>query len=89
MKSRDELGPEWDIDYTLQGSPDWPTEMKRRLERDIQIKAKLQRGEPAFYRSSGWSLYPYVSSGDGCTYMLVTSQNPIQVRDIVFCEVQH
>ena len=81
-------GPEWDIDYTLQESPDWETELKRRRERDIQIKAQLKEGRNVFYRSSGWSLYPYVSSGDGCTYTLVTSQKQVQVNDIVFCEVQ-
>ena len=41
-----------------------------------------------YCRSSGWSLYPYVSSGNGCSYTPVTSENQVQVRDIVFCEVQ-
>ena len=35
MESRHELGPEWDIDYTLQDSPDWETELLRRRERDL------------------------------------------------------
>ena len=82
------LGPEWDIDYTLQESPDWQTELKRRRERDIMIKARLQEGRNVFYRSSGWSLYPHVHSGDGCTYTPVTSEQEVQVNDIVFCEVQ-
>ena len=88
MKSKYELGPEWDIDYTKQDNPDRNLELNRRLERDLQIKKQLQSGEPAYYRSSGWSLYPYVSSGNGCTYVPVKSQEDVQVRDIVFCEVQ-
>ena len=88
MESKDALGPEWDIDYTRQGWPDWGTEKLRRRERDFYIKAQLKRGLNAYYRSSGWSLYPYVESGDGCTYSPVTSQNQVKVEDIVFCEVQ-
>ena len=81
-------GPEWDMDYTLQENPEWKTELQRRHERDIMIKMRLQEGRNVFYRSSGWSLYPQVHCGDGCTYTPVTSEQEVQVNDIVFCEVQ-
>ena len=81
-------GPEWDMDYTLQENPEWKTELQRRHERDLMIKERLLRGRNVFYRSSGWSLYPYISSNDGCTYAPVTSEEEVLVNDIVFCEVQ-
>ena len=40
------------------------------------------------YRSSGWSLYPRMSSGDVCMYEPVLHPDTIEVDDIVFCEVQ-
>ena len=88
MERRDELGPEWDIDLTTQGNPDWDVEQLRRRVRDVMIKAQLVSGRNVYYRSSGSSLWPLVESGDGCTYSPVTSQNQVKVKDIVFCEVQ-
>ena len=88
MESRHELS-EWDIEYMRQENPYYAyIELKRRWERDVQIKAQLQEGRNVYYRSWAFSLYPYVLSGDGCTYTLVTSQNQVRVSDIVFCEMQ-
>ena len=56
--------------------------------RNVLIKEKLQAGRPVCYRSSGWSLFPRVHSGDACTYEPVNSVDEVQEDDIVFCEVQ-
>ena len=88
MEYHMQFGSEWDIDFTRQGNPEYEVEMRRRYEMNIKIKEQLQSGQTAYYRSSGWSLYPRVSSGDGCTYIPVTKQEQVQVNDIVFCEVQ-
>ena len=91
MESRHELS-EWDIEYMRQEDLEDPgyayMELKWRWENDVQIKAQLQEGRNVYYRSWDLSLYPYVLSGDGCTYTPVTSQNQVRVSDIVFCEVQ-
>ena len=53
------------------------------------VKAELQNGNTVGFRSSGWSLYPRVCSGDSCTYQPVANaDDEIQLDDIVFCEVQ-
>ena len=83
-----QLGSEWDIDFTLLGNPEYDDELRRRYERNIRIKKKLLSGQNAFYRTSGWSLYPYVSAHNGCTYTPVTKDDEVQVWDIVFCEVR-
>ena len=33
-------------------------------------------------------MYPYVESGNGCTYEPVTKDEEVNVKDIVFCEVR-
>ena len=88
MEYHMQFGSEWDIDFTLQGNPDWDLECRRRQEMNLQLKAQLQSGKNAYYRSSGWSLYPYVSANNGCTYTPVTKDDEVQVWDIVFCEVR-
>jgi len=52
------------------------------------IKAELQAGHNVCYRSSGWSLFPLVSSNDMTTFEPLTSADEIHEKDIVFCEVQ-
>ena len=47
----------------------------------------LLRGVSVSYRSSGWSLYPRVSSNDLCTYDPVVSATEISLGDIVFCQI--
>ena len=59
-----------------------------RDERNEIIKKQLQLGRPVIYRSSGWSLWPRVGSGDQCTYEPVTSADDVRKTDIVFCQVQ-
>ena len=73
LESRHEAGSD-DIDWMRQGNPDWALDRKRREERNVTIKEKLTSGRPVFYRSSGWSLWPFVSENNGC--------------DIVLCEMQ-
>ena len=88
MEYHMQLGSEWDIDFTLLGNPEYDDELRRRYERNIRIKKKLLSGQNAFYRTSGWSLYPYVSANNGCTYKPVTEEDQVQKGDIVFCEVR-
>ena len=86
MESLHETLPAFDVDWTLHS--DWGIELKRREERNVLIKDQLQSGRPVCYRSSGWSLYPRVHSGDACTYEPVTSEDQVWEDDIVFCQVQ-
>ena len=83
---------EWDIEYMRQEDLEDPgyayMELKWRWENDVQIRAQLQEGRNVYYRSSACSLYPYVLSGDGCTFTLVTDQTKLRVTDIVFCKLQ-
>ena len=89
MESRRDLCEEWDIDYRMQDNPYAATiHLREGWELDVQIKAQLQEGRNVYYRSSACSLYPYVLSGDGCTFTLVTDQTKLRVTDIVFCKLQ-
>jgi hypothetical protein len=78
--------PLLDVDWTL--CEDRGEEMKRRKMRNEMIKDKLKAGRSVCYRSSGWSLYPRVHCNDQTIYDPVTSDDQVQVGDIVFCQVQ-
>ena len=52
------------------------------------LKEKLQAGKSGQFRSSGWSLWPRVHSGDCCIYEPIVDIDKIKPGDIVFCEVQ-
>ena len=80
-------GAEMDVDWTLCPG-DQQMEYLLREERNQLIKEKLFAGSTACYRSSGWSLWPRVNSGDMTTYTPVRSADDVEVDDIVFCEVQ-
>ena len=62
-------------------------ELELRAKRNEIIKMRLRSGEKVSYRSSGWSLWPRVSSGDECFYDPVTEPEEVKVLDIVFCQV--
>ena len=66
-----EVTPELDVDWTLCPHA-WNLEQRLREVRDRSVKEELLKHKPVIYRSSGWSLYPYVSSGDQCTFHPVT-----------------
>ena len=66
----------------------WETEMHLRHTRNILIKQQLQKGQGVQYRSSGWSLWPKVHSGDLCLYEPVLDPDKLKLDDVVFCEVQ-
>jgi hypothetical protein len=75
------------LDWTL--CPNNRTvELLLRDKRNDIIKMRLRSGEKVSYRSSGWSLYPMVNSGDECFYDPVTEPEEVKVQDIVFCQVQ-
>jgi len=77
------------VDWTL--NEDWGIEHKLRWERNVMIKENLQKGLNVCYRSSGNSMWPTVKSGDLCEFApfpAAASAEDIQVKDIVFCEVQ-
>ena len=81
--SRDDL----DQDWTLHEDRD--IEWKRREERNKLVKQALQHKHSVKFRSSGWSLYPKVHSGDSCTYAPVADvTKDVQEEDVVFCQVQ-
>ena len=61
--------------------------MKLREKRNKLLRKHLQNGDPVRYRSSGWSLYPRVHSGQECYYVPVTKPKEVEVNDIVFCQV--
>ena len=63
-------------------------EYRLREVRNKLLKEKLLAGDTVCYRSSGWSLWPRVSSGDMTTYRPVRSVEQVNIDDIVFCEVQ-
>ena len=63
-------------------------ELRLREERNQQIKAQLLEGKTVAYRSSGWSLYPRVSSDALYYYKPVSFDEQVEVDDIVFCNVQ-
>ena len=78
------------VDWTIY--KDWDTQMQLRWARNVMIKEQLQRGQNVCYRSSGQSMWPIVKSGDLCEFAPFpagsTVAESIEVRDIVFCEVQ-
>ena len=75
-----------DVDWTL--SDNLPQEERLRLLRNEMIKENLLEGRNAQYRSSGNSLVPFVKPNDRCTYAPVTREEDVQLKDIVFCQVQ-
>ena len=87
FNSKDQITKELDVDWTF-CPEDWSEELRLRGLRNTMIKEHLQLGRHAIYRSSGWSLYPRVSSNDLCTYEPVTSANEVTKDDIVFCQIQ-
>ena len=77
--------PRFDVDWTL--CDDYSEELRRREQRDRLTINRLQRGQNAYFKSSGRSLEPRVKSGDGCTYVPIRDSD-INLEDIVFCAVQ-
>ena len=73
-----------DVDWTL--DPDWDKESMMREVRNRYVKEALLEGRTVSFRSSGWSLFPRVHSGDRCYYEPV-NHDDIEVGDIVFCEI--
>ena len=82
-----EVTPELDVDWTL-CPHDWLLELRLREVRNRIIKEELLKHKPITFRSSGWSLYPRVHSGDQCTFHPVTHPSEVAENGIVFCEVQ-
>ena len=56
--------------------------------RDEVIEVQLKEGRTVAYRSSGWSLYPRVRSGDLCCYKPARFEGQTEEGGIVFCKVQ-
>ena len=88
-----EAPPEFHEDWTIvEGSSydnrKWEQELKRRDKRNLLIHAKLAAGRPAWYMSSGNSMWPLVHSGDACTLHPIQAATAIRVGNIVFCLVQ-
>ena len=88
-----EVHPEDDPDWTIPKSGNWEEEQQNRQIRNIMIKQQFQKGKSVQYQSSGWSLWPQVHSMDTCVYEPMCgnprlNQLPVNVNDVVFCEVQ-
>ena len=90
FSTRNEGSPLGGVGWTL--NEDWSKENKLRWERNVLIKEQLRRGEHVIYRSSGSSMWPRVKSNDLCQFEPfpkdASVEKDINVRDIVFCEVQ-
>ena len=80
------MGDEMDVDWTLNG--DWAEEQRLRETRNKLVKDQLLEGKTVAYRSSGWSLWPRVHSGDLCVYIPVRFEESVLEDNIVFCNVQ-
>ena len=86
--------PELEVDWTQHENRE--VENALRHARNLIIKGELLAGRSVIYRSSGWSLYPRISSNDAITLTPVTCEEQIRCNsgpdktdgDIVFCEVQ-
>ena len=76
----------FDFDWTKDSNR--RKEMKKREKRDQLVKAALQDGRTISFCSSGNSLWPWIHSGDCCTYEPVTTASQLKLLDVVFCEVQ-
>ena len=87
LNYKHEVSPELDLDWT-RCPEDWPKELRLREVRNGLIKDTLLSGKPVLYRSSGGSLWPKVHNGDQCTFDPVTSEEQVQLHDIVFCQVK-
>ena len=81
-----EVHPDHDIDWTL-CPENRQIELERRWTRNEMLREELQAGNRVVYRSSGWSLWPRVHSGDNTYYGPVTSDEDVNEGDIVFCQV--
>ena len=62
--------------------------MSRRRIRNEVMEEALKAGHAISYRSSGWSLWPRVVSGQVCTVIPVMFAEMVNEGDIVFCRVQ-
>ena len=82
-----EVTDDLDKDSTL-CPHNWGFELRLREARNRLIKEELLKHKPVTYRSSGWSLWPRINSGDQCTYHPVTHPSEVEEKDIIFCEVQ-
>ena len=76
----------FDFDWTKDSNR--RKEMERREERDQLAKEALRAGRTISFCSSGNSLWPWIHSGDCCTYEPVTTASQLKLLDVVFCEVQ-
>ena len=56
--------------------------------RSQKIEEVLSQGKTVAYRSSGWSLWPRVHSGDLCCYLPARAEEQVVMDDIVLCKVQ-
>ena len=60
-----------------------------REVRNALIRDQLQSGRSVQYRSTGWSMWPYVRSGDSCIFDPVVDCSKLRAEwDVVFCMVQ-
>ena len=88
----------WELEQRLR-ERSIPSRLQQR--RNILIQASLNAGRSVFYQSSGNSMWPLVQSGDACTlhpiqavtakegkFSIQKEASEIDVRDIVFCQVQ-
>ena len=87
-----EIHPYFDVDWTIPtDKDDWGEEKRRREHRNQLIKEGLLEGKLVQYKSSGWSLYPIVWSGDTCIFEPMRDGMCEDLKmdwDIVFCQVQ-
>ena len=80
------VGDELDTDWTL--SPNKIVEKHLREMRNEMIMEQLLEGKTVAYRSSGWSLYPWVQANDLCSFLPVWYEEQVNENDVVFCSVQ-
>ena len=87
-----EIHPYFDVDWTIPTDKhDVDKEKRLRQDRNEMIKEGLLEGKLVQYKSSGWSLYPIVWSGDTCVFEPMRDGMCKTLKmnwDIVFCQVQ-
>ena len=70
------------------GDGDWE-QLRRREVRNALIVSQLKAGRTVQYRSTGWSMWPFVHDGDCCLFEPVFDCSQLRPEwDVVFCLVQ-